>query len=424
MARADLDWQSGSWGVVISDGGTPGSPSCPMQYPGGTKSGNALEVYYEASPFDWPQLWVFLTDGFWRQTSRQAPFLTSYRLFRYFSSNDENCDRLTAVAFNVLGTNTAGELEVETVYDNHSPAGDRFRVAARVTLEVPAALQTAMRADLTISNASGRAVVPYDFLHRALAEQWTLFGISSMYVADHLTGGLPDWYDGLDPGHRYVGITDDAGFLNDGHSVSGDTFVSTHDTKHIRCGDTTVGLDHDTDSCPIVRVPGYEWYDQLILHGQVSAELLTQHAYRSSRNHRVELLGCSGLMSDCGDLKWAATYNRTDTNLVDGDNIQIKLGMDDVLNEWPEDAVQELRLRLSTGNTRPRISSLALDPVNQFTLRWTTEPGETYALQHVARLGDDWSDIVTNAPGPALGPFALPPGFFRIIEEPGQAQDD
>ncbi len=418
IAHADFDWQDGAWGVVINDGGAPGSPSCPVAYPEGTKTGNALAIHYSASPTDWPQLWVFLTDGFWRQTSQQSEFLTSYRLFRYYGSNDEDCDRLAAVSFHVLGVNTLGQLELETVYDNNSQAGDRFRVSARVRLEPPTALQTSMRADLTVSNASGRAVAPHWQGHRILVEQWTLFGISSMYVADHLTGGLPAWYAALDEELRYVGIVDDYDLLNDGYSVNGGIRVSTHDTKYIVCGETTVALDHDTNSCPIISIPAYEWYEELVLHGQVSTELRTHHAYDASRNHHVELLSVAGLTDDRSDLRWAATYNRSDGNMVDGDNIQIKLGIDDFLDTWPEDAVQTLSLRLTTGNSRPRITEFTLSPTGEGTLAWTTEPGERYAVQHAPKLPGDWADIAPDLPGPTHGLIALPEGFFRVIESP------
>ena len=72
-----FDWSAGPWGVVIGSNGSPGSGSCPMDYPGGTKMGNALAIHYQRQPTNVPQLWVFLTDGFWRQTSAQSQFLTS-----------------------------------------------------------------------------------------------------------------------------------------------------------------------------------------------------------------------------------------------------------------------------------------------------------------------------------------------------------
>ena len=90
VALGALDWQAGPWGVVVDSNGSPGSAYCPVDYPGGTKTGNAVAVYYQLQPTNVPQLWVFLTDGFWRQTSATSPFLTSYRLFRYFSSGNED----------------------------------------------------------------------------------------------------------------------------------------------------------------------------------------------------------------------------------------------------------------------------------------------------------------------------------------------
>ena len=418
-AFAAFDWQAGPWGVVVSTNGTPGSTSCPVDYPGGTETGNALAVHYAFTPTNLPQLWVFLTDGFWRQTSAESEFLTSYRLFRYHSSGNQDCDRLSAVRFEVLGTNTAGELELATLYDNDSSSGDSFCVSARVVLERPDALQGAMRAEIIVSNASGRAVAPFWQGHRDLAEQWELLGLSSMYVADNLTGGLPDWYDALDPTHRYVGTTNDATYLNDGYSINGATNVATHDVKHIVASNRTVSLDHDTNLCPVVTVPGYPWYGELVMRGQVAHELRMQHAHRSARNHCVQLLGCAGLTADRSDLRWAATYNRSDTNLVDGDNVQVKLGMDDRLDAWPEDGVQALSLRLTTGNARPSITSFTLSQSGDATIGWLTEPGERYGMEHAVAMGQAWSNVVQDVAGPTLGPLPIPPGFLRIVEAGG-----
>ena len=415
-AVAAFDWQAGPWGIVVATNGSAGSVSCPMDYPGGTKTGTALAVHYEFTPTNLPQLWVFLTDGFWRQTSSESEFLTSYRLFRYFSSGNVDCDRLTAIGFNVLGTNELGELQIETVYSNNAASGDRFRVTGRIVLEKPDALQSAMRAEIIISNASGRAVTPFWQGHRALAEQWELFSVSSMYVADHLTGGLPAWYNGLDPAHHYVGVTNDDSYLNDGYSVNGSNAVSTHDAKYIVATNATVALDHDTNLCPVVVVPLYEWYDQLVMRGWVSSDLRVQHAYRSARNHRIEILDCSGLTSNRDDLKWAATYKRDDTNMMDGDNIQIKLGLDDVLDLWPADAVQTLDVRLSTGNTRPVITAFTITNASEATIGWTIEPGELYVLQHVAFLDGVWSNMTDNVAGPVWGPLPVPAGFLRVGE--------
>jgi hypothetical protein len=411
-----LDWSAGPWGVVIESNGTPGSVFCPVDYPGGTKTGNALAVYYQLQPTNVPQLWVFLTDGFWRQTSAESQFLTSYRLFRYFSSGDQNCDRLAAVGFRVLGTNDAGELEIETAYSNNATAGDQFRVTGTIVLEKPDALQSGMRAEITVSNASGRAVTPFWQGHRDLAEQWEVFGVSSMYVADNLTGGLPAWYNALDPAHHYVGVTNDASYLNDGYSVNGAIYVSAHDAKYIVASNATVALNHDTNLCPVVIVPDYEWYSELVMRRQVASELLVQHAYRSARNHRVQVTACSGLTSIATNLKWAATYYREDTNMVDGDNVQVKLGMDDFLNAWPADAVQRISLRLRTGDSPPAITSLSVAPAGNVTIGWTTEPGERYALDYAAVLGGTWSNVTANAAGPILGPLSVSPGFLRIVE--------
>ena len=402
-AAPAFDWSDGTWGVVVAANGTPGSASCTMNFPGGAKAGNALTVHHASSPTDWPQQWVFLTDGFWRQTSPQAPFLTSYRLFRYYSSANTDEDRLLGLNFRVLGTNAEGELEIETVYSNNSAtAGDLFAVYARITIEKPTALQSTLRAELVVSNATGRAVSPLWQGHRELAEQWELFGISSMYVADDFSGGIPAWYTALDPAHSRVGNVGDADVLNDGYSLNGGLEVSTHDAKRIVAGSTVVSLDHDPAACPVVVIPGLEWYTQLVLRGVSADEVRVQHAYRSERNHRVEVLGCTGLVSDPVALTWAATYNRDDANLVDGDNVQIKLGMDEALNAWSAGGVQTLQLRVTAGNTPPRILALWQPAQDRLSLDWETEPGEHYQVDHAPAPDGLWTSLQSNATPPVL----------------------
>lgn len=317
----------------------------------------------------------------------------------------------------VLGTNTEGELLLEATYENNADCGDSFNVSVNVILEIPDNLQTAMQADIVVSNGSGYAVIPEWQPHRLFSEQWELFSISSMYVADNLTVGLPSWYNTLDSPHSYVGLTGDNSYLNDGYSVNFQTYVSTHDTKFIVASNTTVTLDHDTGVCPYIVIADYEWYDQLVMQDVDSTEICTQHAYDSTRNHCVEILGCSGLTANTHDLRWSATYNRNDSNMVDGDNIQIKLGMDDYLNEWPTDRVQTLSLRLVTGNTRPKITQFNVDPAGQVSLSWTTEPGESYTLKHTTTFGGTWTNIATGVTNSPLGPLSAPLGFFRIEEE-------
>lgn len=417
VARATFDWQDGPWGIVIDSSGTPGAVSCPIDFPGGTNSGTALAIHYAMSPTDWPQLWVFLTDGFWRQTSAESEFLTSYRLLQYWSPTNAMRDRNDAISLSVIGTNETGELMIAGHYANDDGTQSIFRVRLEATLERPAAMQTALRARITVSNATGTAVAPYWQGHRLFAEQWALFGVSSMYVADHLTGGLPDWYDALDPTRQYVGLTNDASFLNDGYSVNGSINVSTHDAKYIVASPATVALAHDTNLCPIVLIPDHEWHKELVMLAQPAPELLVQHAYRSARNHRIELLECAGLTSTLTNLEWSATYKRDDTNMVDGDNIQIRLGLDGILDAWPADGVQTLILRASTGNTRPAITSLLAHASGVVSIGWTPEPGETYTLEHAPAPGAAWSNVANAAGGPALGPLVIPPGLLRVAEE-------
>ena len=51
------------------------------------------------------------------------------------------------------------------------------------------------------------------------------------------------------------------------------------------------------------------------------------------------------------NLKWSVSYNSEDKNMVDGDNIQIRLGMDDFLNIWPKGASQTIVVNLKAGRS-------------------------------------------------------------------------
>ena len=349
---SDLDWSSGNWGVKITNFGSPGSPQIHVDLPGGSnKLGNALEVYYAFSGIDVPEIAVFLTDGFWRQVTHGGTWGTSERLFRYHASNDQDCDNSIANHFQVVGVNADGNLSLKMDYDNDSTAGDRFDVHADVWMVPPSQFSTTADISITVTNASGRDVVPYWDGHRQLAEQWELFGMSSMYVADNLTGGLPGWYDGLDPTHRYVGITTDGNYLNDGYSVNSGVYVSTHDVKRLVAGTSVVNMDHNEAACPVVVVPGYDWYKELVMLDQSVTQISLAHQYDSIRNHQVNLIQASGITSNLNDLKWAATYNRNDTNMVDGDNVQVKIGLDDFLNVWPNGASQTILLRVTAGKS-------------------------------------------------------------------------
>lgn len=420
-ARADsFDWTDGMWGILVSTNGAAGTPSCPVYFPGGNKTGNVIAIHFALQPTNIPQTHALLTDGFIRQASPQAPFLTSYRLFRYFGSNDADQDQPKGVQFHVFGTNVAGELQILAVYSNNTTSGsDSFRITVDVTIERPDALSASMRLDVAISNASGHAVAPFWQGHRDLSEQWVPFSVSSMYVADNLTGGLPTWYTTLDPGLLFVGITNDASFLNDGHSVNGNISVSTHDAKYIVASTTLVALAHGTNECPISFPPGYLWYSQLVMRSISASNVLVQHAYRSERNHRIEVLACSGLVTNPADLKWATTFNRGDGNMVDGDNVQVKLGMNEAVNIWPGGAVQTLRLRVTAGNTRPSISSIAGSSNGVFQITWTTEPGELYRVDVAGHPSDPWSNALDDAATPASITTHTSSTTIRIAETNG-----
>ena len=397
------DWQVGDWRIDISGTGTPGSGNAPVYYPGGMKYGNALMVYHRTEGDHFPQMWVFLSDGFFRQVSPSNTFGTSYRLFRYWSSAGEACENPRAEAFTVVGTNENDELEIRLLYTNNAVSGDRFNVSATVWLEPPRAAQAAMRMDVAVTNASGRAVPPATPMHRALGNQWTLLAISSMYVADHLSGGLPDWYDDLDPLHRYTGALYDGDFFNDGFSQNGRFRVSTHDIRDISFQQKDIRLAHDAETCPYVSVPDYGWYTDLVALYETSTSVRVAHAYDSAKTHELVLSECSGLVSDLNAMNWAASYYRQDANMVDGDNIQVKLSLDNAIETWPVNGVQRVSLRFTAGTTNaavvqyPCAVRILPDNTNLTDLaEWRTNGDSPYPSAAIAALTPGIHTVTVN----------------------------
>jgi hypothetical protein len=350
--EAAFNWEQGDWGVQISTNGQAGSPVMAITFPGGSASGNALEVYHKNSAIDWPQRWVFLTQGTWRQVAPDSEFLSSYHLLRFYTSTDQAFEDPSATSIQVIGVTAKNQLHLRLDYrSEHLPSGDAFMISAELFLDPPTSVTTAMEADIAVTNVSGRAVVPYaDNFHGKLRQQWRLFSVDSMYVADNLTETFPAWYDALDPAHNYVGTIGNTSYLDDGHSVNGNIPVSMHDAKFIVAGTTEVALDH---AIPSVVVPGFEWYPELVLMDVASDSIGVLHGYDPRRNHHVELLEASGITHNLSNLTWCSTFNRNDTNMVDGDNVRVQLSLDTFLASgsgiWANGANQRFKLRLSVG---------------------------------------------------------------------------
>ena len=148
---------------------------------------------------------------------------------------------------------------------------------------------------------------------------------------EHVRGGqpsegIPAWYDTLDPSHAYVGKLDNASFVDDGFSLDGNIFVSTHDAKFIRTDSPDLVLDH---ALPVIEMP-----NKLVMKDATGATMLVEHGYDARRHHRIEFLGASGLFNNVADFRWNATFNANFENaaitMVDGDNVQAFLSLDHV----------------------------------------------------------------------------------------------
>ena len=83
---AQDDFTSLPWIVnAVQNHSIGDAPGIPIKFPGGlTKNGNELRVHYGVSGTDFPQLWTFLSNGFWRQVARESAFFTSTGCFDTF----------------------------------------------------------------------------------------------------------------------------------------------------------------------------------------------------------------------------------------------------------------------------------------------------------------------------------------------------
>ena len=218
---------NGHWRVNVTNGGAANSATTSVQLPGGAFSGNAVEISYEHSPTHIPIHSVLLTDGFYRPTSPSGELTTSFRSFAFYSSGNMPIPTGTAVNVQVLGVTSNGELQINATLLSQDPlVGDRFESSLQYLLSPPADGFNVTRVTQSVRNVSGHDVTPAWNGHLALDEQWRLFGVSSMHVAnDYTQTGLPAWYDSLDPAHAYVGniLNDDPS--DDAYSVNGDIRV-------------------------------------------------------------------------------------------------------------------------------------------------------------------------------------------------------
>ena len=415
VAAADVIVTQGLWRTRFGTDASFGLPAAAIRFPGVVTSGHFLVVSRQLTSTTSYEVCAFTVDGFWRSVRLDGSWGTSCRLFRYFSSsNNEVRDRCAVTSWNVAAS-SAGEWTVAVEARNDAADGDRFSVRLDAALEPPRGHETRLQCELVVSNRSGRAVSPANTAHRPLQEQWRILGFSSMYVADCLTP-LPPWYNQLDPGHRYVGITNDAACTNDAWTPRFSRTVSPHDVKWIFTSAQQVGLDHSTSACPVVIVPDYAWYTQLVMRAVTSTTLSVRHAEDPARGHFIELREASGLCA-LSNLNWSVTFNRWDTNMVDGDGVQISLGLDDALPAWPAGAVQRLVFDLVAGRASPRVTDF-IPAGSSHMLSWVHAPGSTVRLYSATSLAPtNWQLL---APALTNRTFAVPAGgpagFYRLEE--------
>lgn len=332
-------------GPVLTPLLPPGASVTPV---GEAFAGNVIAFFYQLTPVHAPQIVALQTNGFYRQTADSTGFYTSLRQFGYFSSNDQSADVSTATALEIV--REGDSIRVRATYRNdHASSGDKFLITADYLIQPPTAFLSSTLIDVVITNESGRAVIPAWPGHPANQEQWKLAGLSSMYVADRLQLPLPAWYPALDPDNDYVNLPKlgNDNPLDDGISRPQTLRleVSTHDVKRIEFDAAQLNLEH---GLPYLD-EGFGTSAKLVQEGAHSTKVTAQHLYDAMRNHRLEVQSASGLIDDVASFNWSTTYNQEDANMVDGDNVQIRLGADQQVNAWPAGGVQRLSLRLQSG---------------------------------------------------------------------------
>ncbi len=398
------DWCSGPWraNVVMLDESNLPAMQITLRNPqDATDSkdilGNGLEIYHETNSEEAPLTQVFLTNGFSRPTSQGGSLLSSLHGFQFFSSANNHIDEPVATRIELMGVTAEGYLQVQTeLLAEDATAGDSFTVTNEYELHQPTSLNTITDVTVQIANTSGRDVMPAagidGELHRALSEQWVPISFNSMFVSQDWESvtTLPDWYTTLDPNGDYVNEEkiNNGDPLDDGRSVNGNIDVSTHDVAFIDTEVGTTTLDHET--LQPIEVPNFEFFEDLVVYREQSDFVQLRHAHDAARNQHVEITDISGLVDTADGFKWSVIYDRDDANLVDGDNIQVRLTMDEMLGAWPMDAVQSLSFRVTSGD-----ATVNRDPVINSAAAASVLENQTSAIDVAAT--DEDNDTLTYA---------------------------
>ncbi|MBC8350921.1 MAG: hypothetical protein H8E66_02980 [Planctomycetes bacterium] len=363
-ADSDDDWCDGRWRAVVREIDEDNLPVIDMvlSYPSDVANpdsshvnlrGNVLEIYYETDTGDRPITQVLLTNGFIRPASESGPLTTSVRGLQFYSSDDRHIDEPQVQQLRLLGITEDGRLHVQTTQVAEDAAvGERFEITTDHYLHPPNAEEAVTDVDVTITNASGKAVDSSGGtgdLHRALSEQFVPLAINSMFVARDFEAFdvLPDWYLAIDPNEDFIGNRSNGDPLDDGRTQKGNMeFVPTHDTARVELQGTTLDLSHDMQN---VLVPGYEWFPDMAMYRGPSNWMHAKHAYDNARNHLIQVTAVGGLVDSVDDLTWSVIYDNDDAELVDGDNVQIRLTLGQTITTWPDAATLTLSYTLTSG---------------------------------------------------------------------------
>lgn len=358
--------QFGNWRIVGQANDPANGPAVTATLPAGTPvsgganlQGNVFAVHYAyttAPALHAPLIVAMQANGFVRQEADTAGLYTSFRHFAYYSSGngvtDKSMDESILQTISVVGLE--GEaLKIVAVYRNHDVvSGDDFQITVDYRLQPPTAFLATTEMDITITNQSGRAVVPFWDGHIRAQEQWRLLGISTMYVADNFDAQIPSWLPDIAGSNQYINFPGlgDGNLLNDGRSVklanAGENpAVSTHDTKSVSFDSAQFNLEHGLPY--LDRGDGTN--AKLVLAGQHARQATARHLYDPMRTQRAEIVSASGLVNDPLLFNWSLVYNQTDTSLTDGDNVQLRAGFDEQILVWPAGGVQRLTVRLESG---------------------------------------------------------------------------
>lgn len=321
----------GQWVIIAKGAGA----SDGFDFVVGNETITATEIAIHAkfAPNSIPQVLHFSSSGYWRGNVPEGGWGPALRMMRFRGSDKSFNDHSYMRRFAVKGASGNGTLSLEMDYENsNTAAGADFNINAKILIPFPTATYMELKSTIKIVNQSISDVEALP-VARELRNQWCLLGVNSNYVADNLTeNGIPDYYYDLDPEGIYIGNLDDNDYSTDGWSPKDKVLRYMHDTKYVRMDDRLLEMSYEM---PYVEFKNKKWYKSKIFADEAVTRIAFEHMYLKHEKWAIELTNAGGLVDSVGELLWNGNYNRNDTNVLDGDNLQFTLNLDKSVSDWP-----------------------------------------------------------------------------------------